>query len=101
MFGDRSAEGGGAAEDAEAEDLSSLRALRHSARVIEMAYLSQEPGLMEIIRAIACLPVATRAALQAFLSAVPDPGQVSAARHSGELVLSPLSVAAGEGRPAD
>jgi hypothetical protein len=100
MFGDRSAEGGGDAVDAEAETFP-LGALRDPARVIEMAYLSQEPGLMEIIRAIACLPVATRAALQAFLSAVPDPGQVSATRHSGELVLSPLSVAAAEGRPTD
>jgi hypothetical protein len=93
MYGDRSAGRDGEAEDAVAETFS-LAGLRDPARVIELAYLSQEPGLLEIIRAIACLPVATRAVLQAFLSAAPDVGQVSAARHHGELVLSPLSVAA-------
>jgi len=93
MYGDRSAERSGDAEDADAGTFS-LGALRDPARVIELAYLSQEPGLLEIIRGIACLPLTTRAALQAFLSAVPDVGLVSAERHQGELVLSPLPLAA-------
>jgi hypothetical protein len=102
MYNDRSAEchPGCHAEDAQAETFS-LGALRDPACVIEMAYLSQEPGLLEIIRAIACLPVTTRAALAAFLSAAPDAGRVCAARQRGELVLSSLPVATAERRPAD
>ena len=97
MYGDRSAERD---REAEAEPFP-LAGLRDSARLLELAYLSQEPGLLEIIRAIACLPVVTRAALQAFLSAVPDLGQVTAARHQGELVLSPLLVGAIDQRSAN
>ena len=39
------------------------------ARVIEMHYWSQEPGVLECIRAIAIMPIEARSALQAFLTA--------------------------------
>jgi len=59
-----------------------------AARVIEMAYLSEEPGLLEIIRAVACLPLETRAALLDFLSSASDARRISAARNAGTLALS-------------
>ena len=75
------------------------------ARAIEMLYWSEEPGLLEIIRAIACLPVATRAALQAFLSSAPDAGAILASRNEGNLVLYSLRTAgpnaAAEGEQTD
>jgi hypothetical protein len=59
-----------------------------AARVIEMVYLSEEPGLLELIRAVACLSPETRTALLAFLSTASDAGRISAASKEGELVLS-------------
>ena len=59
-----------------------------AARVIEMAYLSEEPGLLEIIRAIACLPPETRTALLVFFSSASDARRISAVSSHGDLVLS-------------
>jgi hypothetical protein len=58
------------------------------ARAIEMAYWSEEPGLLEVIRAVACLRPETRAVLLAFLSKAPDARRISAASNQGDLVLS-------------
>jgi hypothetical protein len=58
------------------------------ARAIEMAYWSEEPGLLEIIRAVACLRPETRTALLAFLSEAPDARRITAAAIQGTLVLS-------------
>jgi hypothetical protein len=58
------------------------------ARAIEMAYWSEEPGLLEIIRAVACLRPETRTALLAFLSKASDARRISAATSQGTLVLS-------------
>ena len=59
-----------------------------AARVIEMAYLSEEPGLLEIIRAIACLPPETRTALLAFFASASDVRRICAVSNHGDLVLS-------------
>jgi hypothetical protein len=61
-----------------------------AARVIEMAYLSEEPGLLEVIRAVACLPPETRTALLAFLSTASDARRISAVTSQGDLILSSL-----------
>ena len=58
------------------------------ARAVEMAYWSEEPGLLEIIRAVACLRPETRMALLAFLSKASDARRISAATSPGTLVLS-------------
>jgi hypothetical protein len=58
------------------------------ARAIEMAYWSEEPGLLELIRAVACLRPETRTALLAFLSNASDARRISAASSQGALVLS-------------
>jgi hypothetical protein len=58
------------------------------ARAIEMAYWSEEPGLLEIIRVVACLRPETRTALLDFLSSAPDARQISAATSQGTFVLS-------------
>ena len=58
------------------------------ARAIEMAYWSDEPGLLEIIRAVACLRPETRMALLAFLSNASDARRISAVTGQGTLVLS-------------
>ena len=39
------------------------------AKVLELHYWSQEPGVQECIRAIAVMPIEARSALQAFLAA--------------------------------
>ena len=58
------------------------------ARAIEMAYWSEEPGLLEIIRAVACLRPETRTALLTFLSEASDARRIAAASSQGTLVLS-------------
>jgi hypothetical protein len=58
------------------------------ARAIEMAYWSEEPGLLEIIRAVACLRPETRTALLDFLSKASDARRISAATSQGTLLLS-------------
>lgn len=59
-----------------------------TARAIEMAYWSEEPGVLEIIRAVACLRPETRTKLLAFLLKAPDVRRISATSNQGELVLS-------------
>ena len=53
-----------------------------------MAYWSEEPGLLEIIRAIAALRPETRTALLAFLSKASDARRISAVSGQGTLMLS-------------
>jgi hypothetical protein len=77
----------GNAEPQEAE-LRFVCGSSEAARVIEMAYLSEEPGLLELIRAVACLSPETRTALLAFLSTVSDARRISAVSKEGDLVLS-------------
>ena len=48
------------------------------ARVLELYYWCQEPGLVDAIRALVALPKKSRAALQAFLVMVENPRLVSA-----------------------
>ena len=72
------------------EGLRFIYGSSEAARVIEMAYLSEEPGLLEIIRVVACLPPETRAALLAFLSTVLDARRISAVSGQGDLVLSSM-----------
>jgi hypothetical protein len=48
------------------------------ARILELYYWSQEPGLPELIRALMALPPAQRAALQSFFAMISDPNFVSA-----------------------
>jgi hypothetical protein len=43
-----------------------------SARVLELYYWSQEPGLVDIIRAVMALPKQSRTSVQAFLARAPD-----------------------------
>lgn len=64
------------------------------ARIIEMAYWSEEPGLLETIRAIACLAPETRAALLAFLSTAADARRIRAVANQGDLVLSVIRIVA-------
>lgn len=47
-------------------------------RVAELHYWSQEPGLLETIRAIVAMPPASRAALATFLDIAGDPQSVAA-----------------------
>jgi hypothetical protein len=47
-------------------------------RVAELHYWSQEPGLLETIRAIVAMPQASRAALATFLDIAGDPQSVVA-----------------------
>ncbi len=63
-------------------------AFSEPARAIEMAYWSEEPGLLEIIRVVACFRPETRTALLAFLSKASDARRISAASGQGTLVLS-------------
>ena len=58
------------------------------ARAIELAYWSEEPGLLEVIRAVACLRPETRTALLTFLAKASDARRISAATSQGTLVLS-------------
>jgi hypothetical protein len=63
------------------------------ARVMEFYYWSQEPGLLEIIRAIAAMPPATREALESFIAIGADPNSVVATwASSGRLTLESRGV---------
>lgn len=58
------------------------------ARVVELYYWSQEPGLLEIIRAISAMPEAGREALESFFALVGDAQSVVATWEStGRLSL--------------
>ena len=75
-------------------ELSIVEGGGEPARIIEMAYWSEEPGLLETIRAVACLSPETRAALLAFLSAATDARRIRAVNNQGELVLSVMRIVA-------
>lgn len=63
------------------------------ARVMEFYYWSQEPGLLEIIRAIAAMPPATREALESFVAIGGDPSSVEATwASSGRLSLESRAI---------
>jgi len=58
------------------------------ARLMELYYWSQEPGLLEITRAIAAMPEAGRDALESFFALGGDPQSVVATwEESGRLTL--------------
>ena len=48
------------------------------AAALEVYYWSKEPGLIEIVRAIAMMPEDTRAAIEAFVALAHDPRTVTA-----------------------
>jgi hypothetical protein len=48
------------------------------AGLIELYYWSREPGMIEIVRALAAMPEPTRAACEAFIALAGDPGQIEA-----------------------
>jgi hypothetical protein len=57
--------------------------------VMEMYYWSQEPGLLEIMRAIATMPENARTALEVFLAMSHEPSAISAQWDgSGRLTLT-------------
>ena len=63
------------------------------ARVMELYYWSEEPGLLEIFRAIAAMPEATREALESFIAISGDPDTVVASWGStGRLSLESRGV---------
>jgi hypothetical protein len=74
--------------------LSIFQGSSEPARIIEMAYWSEEPGLLETIRAVACLSPETRAALHAFLSTATDARRIRAVNNQGDLVLSVIRIVA-------
>jgi hypothetical protein len=74
--------------------LSIIEGGPEAARIIEMAYWSEEPGLLETIRAVAALSPETRAALLAFLSTVTDARRIRAINNQGDLVLSMIRIVA-------
>ena len=58
------------------------------ARLMELYYWSREPGLLEIIRAIAAMPQPGRDALESFFALGGDPQNVAATwAESGRLTL--------------
>ena len=55
---------------------------------LELLYWSREPGLVQVIRAIATMPEETRAAVEAFVGLARDPRTVRAKlEHNGALTL--------------
>jgi hypothetical protein len=69
--------------------VDSILAERGAARLIELYYWSREPGVLEMIRAIATMSDEARAALEVFLAMSNDPGAIAA--HwggSGQLTLT-------------
>jgi len=66
---------------------------KDSARLLEVLYFSREPGMLEIIRAIAALPEETRAALEAFLAVSHESSSITANWDAaGRLVLASVQV---------
>jgi hypothetical protein len=55
-----------------------LAACDDPAVALELLYWSREPGLVEVIRAVATMPEETRAAVEAFVGLARDPRTVSA-----------------------
>jgi hypothetical protein len=80
--------------DGDDPGLSIFQGSSEPARIIEMAYWSEEPGLLETIRAVACLSPETRAALHAFLSTATDARRIRAINNQGDLVLSVIRIVA-------
>lgn len=74
--------------------LSIVQGSSELARIIEMTYWSEEPGLLETIRAVASLSPEARAALLAFLSTATDGRRIRAVNNQGDLVFSVIRVVA-------
>src|SRR5262249_42009376 len=68
---------------------SVLAECEDSSRLLELFYLSREPGLLEILRAVAALPEETRASLEAFFTMSHEPASIKAGwDRSGRLTLA-------------
>ena len=65
------------------------------ARILEVCYWSREPGLLEIMRAVAMMSEEARASLEVFLAMAHDPRAI-AARWDGAGRLSLTSSQVGE-----
>ncbi len=63
------------------------------AKVLELHYWSQEPGALECVRAIAAMPIQSRATLQAFLSST-DKGITASIEQDGALKVRSSRAAA-------
>jgi hypothetical protein len=48
------------------------------AGLLELYYWSREPGMIDIVRALAAMPEPTRAACEAFIALAGDPRQIEA-----------------------
>jgi hypothetical protein len=59
-----------------------------TARIMEFCYWTSEPGMLEIVRALAVLPEITREKLRAFLDSSPPAAQVVAASDAEGLKFS-------------
>jgi hypothetical protein len=65
-----------------------LQGCADPARMMELCYWSEEPGILEIIRGVAAMTSATQAALRDFLSLAPASQHIAAiAGHPRELML--------------
>jgi hypothetical protein len=58
------------------------------ALIAEMYYWTREPGMLELIRAIAALPEEARSALEAFFAMSHEPTAVAARWDGGRLTLT-------------
>jgi hypothetical protein len=68
--------------------MSQIVAKCDPARLMELYYWCQEPGLLEITRAIAAMPESAREALESFFALGGDPQSVSASwEMDGRLLL--------------
>ena len=73
--------------------LTQIVAKSDPGRLMELYYWSQEPGLLNIIRAISALPEAGRQALESFFALAEDPQSVVATWEStGRLSLESRSL---------
>jgi len=68
---------------------SVLAECEDSSRLLELFYLSREPGLLEILRAVAAMPEEARASLEAFFTMSHEPASIRAGwDRSGRLTLT-------------
>jgi hypothetical protein len=69
----------GAAQSGSAHVIRTLIAGRaNPAELFELHYLTREPGILYLLRAIAAMPDDTRAALEAFVALARDPKAIAA-----------------------
>jgi hypothetical protein len=71
-----------------------LAACDDPAAALELLYWSREPGLLQVIRAVAAMPEEARATVEAFVTLARDPRTVSARLgQNGALTLESREVA--------